>query len=617
MLSRSVPDFYSRRDVAVERSVLEVPLRALDLESSQRLLAEAGLSERHLSALASAGGGNPLFLRLIASAGSGGTREGSLSTMETYIAEEIEPGLGDAERACLETASLYRFPVPVDGLLLEPGARRRTLIRLHRKGLLDRTDAGQFVLHDALRTYFRQGVPPNRAEKLVSRVVEWLRDKAARVADAGDVQAAITYVGNAVAVDTKAARLSSSLRLLGKLRKYAGDYAGAIEAYGAALRETEEPGEQARLRAELARCYTTQADHEEAKRQIAAGLELVSDAPSMEAAWLLQEKAGLAFERQDYDAALEEVEKVIGWLSGLPKDPDLGGHLANWWGLIHLSDPTRADYTQAQEAFQEAVNAFASIGNNASLCLAYNNLSLAELELGEVEKAMEHLNRSAEIAESIGHLPARTVALFTRARYLALYYGEYEQAEALYHETYRLAKATNMHSMLVWHYWHLAELHRYQERYEEAKESLEYFLKASGDMLNAESRVDALSLMARVCLLAGDPSAARAHLTEAGALEDEASSEHARRAVAWARAALDANEGDVDGALAAYEEAAKIPVSDFRGELLLEHGQFLASLGASEEAREVLERARHELARISKPLEGKAAEALRVVKEAS
>ncbi len=610
-LSRYVPDFYSRRDVAIDEAVLEVPLRSLDLESSRRLLAESGVPEQHLELLVAAGGGNPLFYKLMASSGPGATPETSLGTLETYIAEEIEPGLSEIERACLETASLYQLPVPLDALQLEAGVRKRILIQLHRKGLLDRVNSDLFVLHDALRAYFREGVPPERVEGLVSRVVEWLRVKAAEVADSGDIQAAIAYIGNAVAVDSDAARLSSSLRLLGKLRRFAGDYPGAIEAYWAAIRKAEELKDQARLYADLARCHTAQANVKEAEQQIQVGLQLLSPKPSLEAAWLLMEKANLDFEKQNYEATREEVEKVTSWLPGLPKDPDLAGYLANLWGLIHLSDPNRADYALAHEAFQDAVNAFGAIGNNASLCLAYNNLSLAELELGRMEQAMAHLDKSAEIAEAIGNLPVRATALFTRARFLTLYYGDYEDAERLYHETYRLAKAANLRHMLAWHHWHFAELYRYQGRYIEARESLEYFLKASSDMLNLESRADCLSLMVRVCLQAGDEESATEYLEEVLAFGGEGSSEYVKRAVEWAQAAMEVSRGEVDVATEVYAKAVKRPVADFRGELLLDYGRLLASLGRDQDAIEILEEARGALETISMPLERRARDMLR------
>ncbi len=155
--------------------------------------------------------------------------------METYIAEEIEPSLEKVDRGCLEIASLYHVPMPSQGLMLERGVRKRTLIALHRKGLLDRLHPDRYVLHDSLRSYFSGSIPAHRLEEIVPKVVERLLGEARRQADRGSPGEAIPFLGNAVEIDDDPKRLFTSLELLARVRRFAGDFDGAIEALRTAL----------------------------------------------------------------------------------------------------------------------------------------------------------------------------------------------------------------------------------------------------------------------------------------------------------------------------------------------------------------------------------------------
>ncbi len=611
LLSRTVPDFYSRREVAVESSVVEIPLKGLDARSSQSLLEDAGIAEPMLDDLVKVGGGNPLFLKLIAGGGLKETGEGSWRTLETYISEEIEPSLDQVERGCLEVASQYRFPVPGEGFLLEGQARGRTLVGLRRKGLLDRVNSERFLLHDALRSYFRRGISRERRERMIPLVVDWLRTRAKELTEAGNPHEAITYMENALAADDDPTSLISSLRFLGRLRRLVGDYPKAVEAYRMALGITKEAAERARLHRDVARCFVMLGDAGAAEEEIKQGLGLTPPLPSLEAGWLYYLQAQVSFQRQDFDKSLEEVERVRSWLPSLPEDLDLKGSLANTWGLIHYEDPGRMDPTVAKEAFWEAIEAWQAIDAKGRLCLAYNNLALASIELGQVEEAMGHLDKVVEMAEATGNLPAHALALFSKARHLTLCLGEYEAAETLYQQTYLMAKKMNRRSQMIWHHWHLADLYRLQGRYQESKESMEYFLKASHGILNDETRIAELSFMARICVAADDLVAAKSFLEEAENLRRQSPSDYGSRAIEWASAVLSAQCGDTKKAESSFLRAYEFPVTDFRGELLLDFGRFLVSTEKVERATEILAEACDELARISRPLEKVAREALR------
>ncbi len=616
LLSRNVPRFYNRRNVDLEGDVVELPLKGLDAVASRSLLSEAGVPEPLLGPLIKAGGGNPLFLRLLSQ--TTGPDASENRTVEVFIAEEIEPVLTSPQTRCLEVASFYQVPVPEAGLLLEKDVRKGTLVALRKQGLLDYAPSNRLVLHATLRSYFGRGVSRERAEEIVEKVVPWLREAAHELAEGGNPEQGIGYVQNAVSIDSKPSRLVSSRELLGRLRRFVGDYPGAIEAYRKALREAGERKVQARLHQKIALCQANQGNLSEAEKEIDAGLALLPQEPSLDAAWLHQERAAIAYDRQDFDSCLTTAEGLLRWLPSLPEDPNLNGFLLNLRALVHLYDYSRADATLAEADLEDAVRAFEKAGNRRGLTNAYNNLGIACLEMDRNEEAFAHLDRASAIAKDAGDYPMQATPLFTKAFALMDVVGDYAAAEATYQETYKIAKETNQRVKVVWHYWHFAQLYRRQGRFQEAREALEYFFQRSEDMTNRESRAQDLGLLVRLCVLSGDGEAAEQYFEQAWDMVEDVHSGEAEHSLSWAKGTLLAFQGDTKGALESYHHASEsIDDPHLRGELMLEYGRFLKSTGESQQAQEVLLEACDDLSHGSKALVGLAQRELEDLQAAS
>jgi len=606
VLSRTVPEFYSRRDVAVEGSVRELALQGLDPTSSAALLGDMGIRDPLAGSLVKTCGGIPLFLKLVAHSRLEGTPESGWQTLEAYISEQIEPALDDAERACMEAASFYYVPVPSEGLLVEGKAGRRTLLSLERKGLLSPFSVDRYTAHDAIQTYFQKALSSERRAALAPLVSAWLSVQGGNAETKGRLQEAIMYLGNAVAIERGRVRPAATLHRLGDLRRHVGDHLGAKEAYQEALGGMQDPGTKARLLQKIGLCLEKLGRLDDADREIEQGLKLMPGHPSPEAAWLFYQSASVAYERQDYGKALAEVERVTSWLAGLPRDPELWGWLANLRGLVHLYDPSRFDPTLAQEDFREAIDAWKTIDNKRGLCMTYNNYFLAAVELGQGDAALSYLDECIAIAERLGDVPARETAMFTKAWFLSEYRGDYEAADALYKQTYRLAKETHERFKVVYHYEHFAGLYRRQGRNEEAKESLEYFLDESGPMLNPANRIEVLTLMVRICVRCAHTDQADGYLEEALRLAAAHPTDFAEAVIGWARALLLAQRGNRQGAAASFQRASEAtwPASQLedRIEFLIDYGRFLASLGETARARDVLLHAQQELPPGREPL---------------
>lgn len=610
LLSRTVPDIYTRREVAVDGSVVEIAMGSLDPASCTRLLADAGIRDPIIGSLTKACGGIPLFLKLLASAGPKAVATAGWRTLETYIAEQIEPSLEPAERSALEIASFYDIAVPSSGLLLEEHVRGRTLIGLRRKGLLSPAGHDLITVHEAIRAFVRDGLSTERKAALVAKIVPWLSQGSQTALESGDARTAISYLANAVSIEVDALRRRSNQERLGDLRRRIGDVPGAMDAYRTALKEVPAGSDRAILRRKIGLCLEMMGHLNEAEREIDVGTREIPQEPSVAGGWLAYQKASIAFTRQDYDTAIGEIERVAGWLTGLPRDAELWGALTNLRGLIYLYDPRRKDPSLARADFLEASEALQAVNNPRELCMVYNNLFLADMELGEVERAMPDLDRSASLARSIGDIPGLETALFTKAWFLTEHLGDYEAAEALYNETYRLAKEAHQREKMIWHHYHFATLYSRTGRHQEAKESMEYFLQTSGFIVNTERRVQDLAEMARLCLLAKDEVAAEGYLHQAEQVVHSSTSGYAEYPIQWARAALRGYRGEVAVAKADFVSALERCPPEQRGELLLDYGRFLAAHDEPQEANRILVEACGQLARSQGALEGKAREAL-------
>ncbi len=604
ILSRTVPTLYSRRDVTVDGTVVEVAISGLDRASSASILADHGFAAPVPDAIIAASGGNPLFLKLLASGGPPEAPGPSWGTLETFIAEEIEPALGDADRACLQVVSLYQIPVPPRGLLREAAVTNRTLVELVRKGLLTEVGDQHYIAHESIRNYFQQGLSAARRDSLAATTVPWLLEEADAVAARGLPLDAIAFLGNALAIEVDPARRLRIYDRAGDLRRLIGDFPGAIEAYRMGMALGGDIATKVRFTQKIAAVLTTKGDLAEAEKTIQDALRALPDRPSLERAWLVLRRSGVSFRRGDFDASKADLELLQSVLPGLPPDAELRPTLANQRALLQIEDPRHGDYALAKADLESALESFTALGDRRALCAVYNNLALAEFHLGEFSDGLAHLDQGLALAEETGNVPGKELVLFSKAFGLMYYVGDLDQVEQLYNETHRLAREMKEKIKLLWHAKYFADLYRYQGRFEEARESLAHFLANCGETVNAESRATYAGTMVRLCLECQDSAAAERYLAEAAAAAKQAGTEFAGHDVAWARAALLAHRGDPSAAEAAYEEARRHAPPWERGEFLLDYGRFLARAGQVDRAREVLVEARAEFERDPrKPLE--------------
>ncbi|MEE8198457.1 MAG: ATP-binding protein [Thermoplasmata archaeon] len=226
VLTREVPDFYTRDSVSLDGTVTEFLLKGLEPQSGAALLSKAGIGETQLDELLTQSGGNPLFLKLLAKGALKTGSRGTWSSLETYIAREVEPFLKEEERDCLEIASFYEIPIPREGLLLGRSGGFRTIVSLLSKALLEEVKGARFQAHDVLKRYFQGGMPRDRGKELRDKVVPWLLGQTSAATERGEWGGAVSLVENALMFETDSKRRLDSLQRLGGLRTSIGDASG-------------------------------------------------------------------------------------------------------------------------------------------------------------------------------------------------------------------------------------------------------------------------------------------------------------------------------------------------------------------------------------------------------
>jgi len=630
-LSRTAPLFYSQRELVLEGSVQELPLGGLDKKSSAALLTDAGVPTVLINRLAEASGGNPLFLQLFAGASPQEASERGWNTVATYISEQIEPFLDDAERACLEASSFYDIPVSANGLLLEGRASRRSLVGLQRKGLLGQVGTGQYVLHDTLKEYFQQSLAAERKKALTAKVVTWLQEQAERSAGQGHPQEGVAYLGNAAKLELNRARWALIMERLGELRLLIIDHVEAERAFRAALQETSNPRAKARLHGKVAQALEYEQHLEEADREIDVGLALLPTNPTPEAIMLWVRKSDIAYIERAFDLAEQAISKAADVADHLPFEEELRGRLALGRARVRVSDSKRFDFSAIEADCRTAIEIFQKTRNHWMLTVAYGELGSALLRTGRIDEASDAYDRSETHTQASGYLALLFSTSEDRAKILMEYKGDFERAEALLRERLKLAKRHGRRFGFLDTYRQFANLLRRQGRYEEARESLEYFLQMTSDgelyrhsvsWWNGGGRLNDLTLMARLCARCGDVKAAEACVNEASALARGRPPEMSAFELAWAEAGVHVAKGQVVEAEASYRRAMNLPPpfiiqrmsheDEPRAECMLDFGRFLASHGDKSRAKEVLTAALATFtARSMKPLEREAQEALK------
>ena len=152
--SRFILPFYNRHTVMVQRSVAELFLEGLKIESTGKML--HGLREEDLRELYEITKGHPLFLELYALSGGSSWKTQNITE---YIKSEIIATLSEKEKNLLSRIGVYRHPVPPEAFVPDD-VTYDTIDSLVTKSFLKEVAQDHFDVHDIIKSFIYNRLSP-------------------------------------------------------------------------------------------------------------------------------------------------------------------------------------------------------------------------------------------------------------------------------------------------------------------------------------------------------------------------------------------------------------------------------------------------------------------------
>ena len=380
LISRTVPTVYGRGEAA-GGAILEREVGGLTEAEARALLPD--LSGDAFAAAFVATRGHPLFLRLLAAGGGGGT------DLARYIEQEIYEGLSGPERAALRSLAVHRLPVPAGAL---PGGD--AVAALRDRGLVHEI-GGRFDLHDLIREFLLSRL--SREERVGLHRAAAAHWRASSPAEALHhlIEAEAWPEATTLAVDIVPALLeedptegSRLLEGLPKERVPSGQWADLLYCRGLARERLGDSGGAL-----------------EAYRE-AAALEERSGTDKATLALLQQRIAGLPPGAAGLSASLAEHEKAL-CLFREAKDREGETTELLSLGALHRQ---RGDGPAARKVLDAALAAAKALKSDRLRAAAEYHLALADFEAGDLVGAATRFQGAERSAVTAGDAVGATLA---------------------------------------------------------------------------------------------------------------------------------------------------------------------------------------------------------------
>ncbi len=611
---------YTRRDVETgfvgrEPDVSRMKLTPLDGSAATELI-EMAMSANPLSAqktavLAERSGGNPLFLReLLAEANEGGDLDSLPDSVEAVIAARIDR-LSTADRHFLRRVSvlgrsaprqlleavLETVPDPADELwerladFIAPDEEGNLVFRhaLLRDGAYDglsyrlRRELHGRVADELLMAAGTQ--PEEWAESLSLHYLHAQRFEEAWRYSLKAAERAVAVYANFEASEFFERALVASRRLatvsvqeladvheaLADARHRSGDYAGAVQEYRAARRQTgDDQLAQARLMLKLAQAQGWLDRYSNALRWITRALRILDGAEDPEAqrqrAQLLSWYARFCQEQGHH-------ERAISWCHRAIPQAELADEKDALTNALGVLDWAQMDLGRLESPtnWRRGLALSEQIGDLQGQATMLNCLGMFAYFQGRWNEALEHYGQAQERARRVGDL-VQLATYENNVAEVALDQGRIEEAEHLFESVSRTQRVAGYRSGVARASCNLGRCAAESGRFEEA---MQHFKEAQLEAELLGSHAGLVEIGARWAeteLLAGNVDAA---LARADAEIERARSMggghhmallHRVRAVALARS------GDLDAAHRALQdslEAARARQMDFEVALTL------------------------------------------------
>jgi len=388
VLSRQVPEFYSRREVALKKTVGEYSLEGLDRQSSDNLLAARGITEEFFDELYKLTGGHPLSLELIETP----ERRIQVANLEVYFEEEIMRRLPDADKRVMQQASVYRYPVPADGLLTEPGQDYESIANLIRHALINQTAEGEYYLHDLLKGFVLSRLTAHQRRQMYHNAAQFNMDHQDEH-ERSSIDAIYHYLQAHEHLEAARIALDKGRELIFK------GYVDELHEHQDELDHEElSPVERAGLLTIHGEVDIEVGDWPGAETNLKEALELftaVGDRAGQ--AKVYTTMGGLCLRQGDLEGAVARFEEGLPLCHEL-EDQEGENHILNGLGVLHWQ---KGDIPKAKEYLERSLELAERTRHDQGIARAITNLGIIEFQHGDLNRSIEHYNRAMSLSEAL------------------------------------------------------------------------------------------------------------------------------------------------------------------------------------------------------------------------
>ena len=429
VISRSIPDFYSRRDVAIKRDVQEIFLDGLSPEAARELLVRKGAytGEERFREIYSFTGGHPLTLELVAV--SGMRKTGA----RAYLTEEFYHRLRPPERRMLSEISVHRKHVLPEAFV-RTNKDVETLKSLIKKGIVYYDSEERYFTHDVIKAFFREKGPQKREHTLAYKYYlnrEDIDDKiealyhammAEKYQEAENL--ALEVVDDAItrgraneilsALNTRESDLPGILLARGKALHATGNFKDAEKTLKNLIKRTKKDGRD-RAMLSLSQVYTALGETNKAVEILE---DVLKSAESEEVIAEAHYRLGMACTKMaDYDGAEKHLKEAINLYEKMGervKSARVKGEYATVLG-------GKGEIKEAIDLLKELIEFFEERGDYRVAGNLSNNLGTYQAYLNLRDDAKSSFEKAALYGELSGHMQLLSYSLMNSANnYLAL-----------------------------------------------------------------------------------------------------------------------------------------------------------------------------------------------------
>ena len=390
-----------------------------------------------------------------------------LRIIDDFIGEEIYSTLEDSEKTMMKVACLFDKSFEANALFIEEDLNFDTLLALRNKSLIRMISDGRYQAHEVIRTYFRRILTPTERERFARGILPHLLEQGRKAKTTYRNDDAIAYFSNILELQIEDGGQLEALEGLGEVHELIGQYDLALERYASALGLSPEADVAVRIQRRMARVRISTGNSKAALETLKEARKRIEDEKSLEAGKLRLASSQALHNLHRSEESRAMAHEAIDVLKGHRGQEDELGKAHSILGLSYIFGEPQ-DLQKAERHLLESLDlrkrASSLLGEGAT----QNNLGILYANLGDGDKALEHLIEGVKLAEETGHF--RTSAKLTLTTGCVHYeiLGDLDEGERHFKKAIRIAEDVGDDFIQCTAYRHLSRVCRFKEDLERA-----------------------------------------------------------------------------------------------------------------------------------------------------